>query len=198
MKHHKTLLLIILIGMSCSIKEQKTDIKNYILSGEIKNLKDSTFMLVKRFMNINIIFTLVFTFFLSCTHSNKNIKINQNNTLVWKEFNSKDSIPILLRNKLTSYFNYEFKVANRGDMYNATDVLLDSLPNRQLIYLAKNDNNWRISYIQGGFVKEYVYADGSISGDSVINFRIAESRRILDNTDTINALLKNNLITFKK
>lgn len=141
---------------------------------------------------------LLIAIFLVASCNNKKKEESAEKTLaVWTEFSSKDSIPKAFLVKLNTTFHHDFKIANPDERYNATDLINDSLPQTQLQYLAKNGEYWRLSYVQGGFAKYYVYAEGTMSGDTIVDFRIAKSLRPLNNYDTINKLLIEGLVKFE-
>ena len=76
------------------------------------------------------------------------------------------------------------------------DLLIDSLPSRQLRLLAKKNDKWRMTYIQGGFGKYYVYIECKIHNDSILDFKIAESLSLIENNDTIDKLLSEHKLKF--
>lgn len=108
----------------------------------------------------------------------------------WTEFNTKDSIPELLTLTLKKVLQNDFEIANPNENFNKTDFIInDSIPNRQLRLLSRKNNFWRITYIQGGFGKHYVYAECKIKNDSISNFKITQSNLRLENNDSIDKFL---------
>ena len=108
----------------------------------------------------------------------------------WKEFMETDSISELLNLTLKKVLKNDFKIANPDEQYNETDVLIcDSVPRRQLRLLARRNDIWRISYIQGGFGKHYVYAECKIKNDSISEFKITQTNLKLESNDSIDNYL---------
>ena len=68
----------------------------------------------------------------------------------WTDFNTKDSIPSLLNKTLNEINKGDFDLANPNERFNATDVILDSLPRKKMSLLSKKGNKWRLTYIQVG------------------------------------------------
>ena len=108
----------------------------------------------------------------------------------WTDFNTKDSIPSLLNKTLNGINKGDFELANPNERFNSTDVILDSLPKQKMSLLSKKGNKWRLTYIQGGFGKYYVYVQCKIKNDSIYDLEIAESILKLDNNDSIDKYLK--------
>jgi len=135
--------------------------------------------------------------FMSCS---KNVK-NSKNAVVkkpenWTEYKTKDSIPELLSLVLKEINKKDFKIADFNGKFEATDVISnDTLPRKQLRFLARKNTDWRLSYIQGGFGKHYVYIECKIERDSIYDFKTAVSFLKLENNDTIDKLLHENKIT---
>ena len=108
----------------------------------------------------------------------------------WTEFNTKDSIPELLTLTLRKMLNDDFEIANPNENFNKTDVIInDSIPTRQLRLLSSKNNFWRITYIQGGFGKYYVYAECKIKNDSISDFKFSQSNLKLESNDSIDKYL---------
>ena len=63
--------------------------------------------------------------------------------------------------------------------------------------LARKENHWRLTYVQGGFAKYYVLVECYINGDSVSEFRTAETMIYISNNDSIDKLIKNKELKFK-
>lgn len=137
---------------------------------------------------------------MSCSQKGKNSKnLNPENSENWTEYRTKDSIPELLKLVLQKINKDNFKIADFNREFEMTDVIMsDTLPTRQLRLLARKNNDWRLSYIQGGFGKHYVYAECKIENDSIFNFKIVESNLQLENNDSIDKLLKEKKITLKE
>jgi len=138
--------------------------------------------------------------FMSCS---KNVK-DSKNTMVkkyenWTEYKTKDSIPELLSSVLKEINKKDFKIANFNEKFEVTDVISnDTLPRKQLRFLARKDTDWRLSYIQGGYGKHYVYIECKIERDSISDFKIANSILKLENNDTIDKLLNEKKIILKE
>lgn len=115
----------------------------------------------------------------------------------WNTYTTTDSIPEVLREKVMAYYHGDLDMANPGAPYNATDMRKDSLPTRQLMLLAKKGDEWRMSYVQGGYGKYYVYVQATIQKKAIRDFKVAESRTPLDNNDTIDKQIKNHQLEFK-
>lgn len=115
----------------------------------------------------------------------------------WVDFYEVDSIPELLEQVLIQLNKGEFSIGNPNENYNKTDVVLDSLPMRQLKLLSKRNNEWRIGYVQGGFGKHYYFAQCTIQNDSIFNFKFTDSNRVFGNNDTIDKYIKENKISLK-
>ena len=134
---------------------------------------------------------------MSCSQNGKNSKnpsaeILQN----WTEYETQDSIPELLSLVLKKINRNDFKIADFNGEFEMTDVITnDSLPTKQLRFLARKNTDWRLSYIQGGFAKHFVYVECKIEKDSIYDFKIAESIFKLENNDTIDKLLNEKKIT---
>ena len=109
-----------------------------------------------------IIFIIVLAFISCSKKEEKKTNISKIENSNWTLYNSKDSIPEQL-NQVLMAINGETKIANSSEKFEATDnILNDSLPRRQLRLLARNKNEWRMSYIQGGIGKSYVYLECKI------------------------------------
>ncbi|WP_299781533.1 hypothetical protein [uncultured Formosa sp.] len=118
--------------------------------------------------------------------TNLDVELKKN----WTEFNTKDSIPELLNLALKKILKNNFEIANPNEKFNQTDVLVyDSSPIRQLKFLSKKNNTWRIVYIQGGIGKHYVYAECKIINDSISDFKISQTTLNLVNNDSIDKYL---------
>ncbi|MDW5288505.1 hypothetical protein [Formosa sp. PL04] len=116
----------------------------------------------------------------------KEIEIVEN----WTEFKTTDSIPELLNLTLKKVLKNDFKIANPNEQYNETDVLIyDSAPRRQLRLLSRKNNIWRISYVQGGFGKHYVFAECKLKNDSISEFKITQTNLKLESNDSIDKYL---------
>ena len=131
---------------------------------------------------------------ISCSQKEKNINVSTADK--WIEFKTNESIPKPLYLALSKLDNVDFKIANSNERFNATDLLIDSLPSRQLRLLAKKNDKWRMTYIQGGFGKYYVYIECKIHNDSILDFKIAESLSLIENNDTIDKLLSEHKLKF--
>ena len=141
---------------------------------------------------------ILFIAFMSCSQKEKNSIIqNTSNSKKWSEYKTIDSIPKLLNLVLIQLNNGEFSIANPNENYNATDVVEDSLPMRQLRLLSKRNNKWRIGYVQGGFGKHYYFAQCEIQNDSIFDFKFSDSSEKLENNDTIDELIKEKKIILR-
>ncbi len=124
------------------------------------------------------------------TDGQTNPRITTNNLEEnWTVYTTKDSIPELLKETLININKGNFWVANPDERFNATDNLIDSLPRQKLSLLSKKGNKWRLTYIQGGFAKYYVFTQFEIKNDSIYDLQIAESIFILENNDSIDKYL---------
>ena len=135
--------------------------------------------------NLSIIFLLLF---LSC--SKKEISKNG-----WREINDKDSIPKEL-NKVLVSLNGDKKIANPNEDFRETDDGSRKLPTRQLKLLAVKNNDWRMSYLQGGVGTSYFLIECTIKKDSLYNLRIANSLLNLDNNDSIQKFINQGKIEY--
>ncbi len=131
---------------------------------------------------------------LSTSHKNT---INQSEEN-WTDFDTKDSIPKVLSEALLNITNGHFELADPNERYNATDVIIDSLPRQKLSLLSRKGNDWRLTYIQGGFGKYYVYAQCRIRNDSIYDLRMAESIIILENNDSIDKYMLEKKLELKE
>lgn len=117
----------------------------------------------------------------------------------WTDFNTKDSIPELFSLTLKKVLKNDFEIANPNEEFNKTDVIFnDSIPTRQLRLLSRKDSLWRITYIQGGFGKHYVYAECKIINDSISDFKILRTNLKLENNDSIDKYLAGKKLEPKK
>ena len=137
---------------------------------------------------------------MSCTEKKNNSRIlTQSITENWIEYTTKDSIPELLELTLKEINKNDSKIADFNEKFEKTDVIInDSLPRKQIRLLAQRNENWRLSYIQGGFVKYYVYVECKIENDSIYDFKITESIYELENNDSIDKLIDENKIILKE
>lgn len=140
------------------------------------------------------ILLLIIILSINCTQKKQKTKIDKN----WTEFKTKDSIPLLLRQVIKKINHGDSLIANTRESFNATDVRFDSLPNRQLSLLANKNNKWRLTYIQGGIGKHYVFTQCKIEKDSIFDFRITTSNLKLENNDSIEKYLSNQRLKPKK
>lgn len=67
----------------------------------------------------------------------------------FKITNNKKDIPHFIKKELDCLVN-GFSIANPGQKYQATDVVLKKLPWRQLVFLAYNDRMLVMTYLKGG------------------------------------------------
>jgi hypothetical protein len=138
----------------------------------------------------NILF-LTLILLISCSDkksesTNSEVKLEQ----TWTEFNTKDSIPALLSLTLKKVLKNDFEIANLNEKFNKTDVIIyNSSPTRQLRLLSRKNNIWRMTYVQGGFGKHYVYAECKIINDSISDFKICQTVLKLENNDSIDIYL---------
>ncbi|MFI2742760.1 hypothetical protein ACG2LH_08475 [Zhouia sp. PK063] len=117
----------------------------------------------------------------------------------WTCFTTKDSIPKLLILALKETFENNFEMANFNEKFNETDVIInDSIPDKKLQLLSRKNNLWRISYVQGGFAKHYVFAECKIINDSIFDFKISQTALRLDSNDSINKYITEKKIVLKK
>jgi len=127
---------------------------------------------------------------MSCSHNGKTPKCISNEIPEdWIEYKTKDSIPELLFLALDK-INNGFNIADFNGEYEMTDVIMfDRMPKGQLRLLAQKNTDWRLSYIQGGFGRYYVFTECKIENDSIFDFKITESNLKLENNDTIDKLI---------
>lgn len=137
-------------------------------------------------MNRTIIILLILILF-SCKKEEKSIRENSQN---WIEYNSKDSIPKQLYQVLKA-INGDEKIADKDEDYEATDNISDeSFPTRQLRLLAKNNDQWRLVYEQGGIGTYMVYIECQIKNDSLFALRVANTLLAIENNDSITKFIK--------
>ena len=133
---------------------------------------------------------------ISCSKK-KDISTVKNTKTSWIEYTTKDSIPEQLKQVLVKTSG-DAKLANSNEAFQATDnIINDSLPKRQLRLLARNQNHWRMTYVQGGIGKFFVYMDCDIENNKISNLRIAETLTNVEVNDSINSLLAADKLKFK-
>jgi hypothetical protein len=76
-------------------------------------------------------------------------------TLKLKTYYQADKIPGFITKALTCWIKGNrwikgWSIADRGGPYNATDIIVDSLPRRQLLYIGLNDQYMLMAYNHGG------------------------------------------------
>jgi len=145
----------------------------------------------------NIICVLGIIFLAACSGQKDNKKTIQKTPLdnseeQWIVYYTKDSIPKLLNDALVKLHKGNFKLANPDERFNATDNILDSLPRQQLRHISKKGDQWRLTYVQGGFGKYNVYVQCEIKNDSIYNLSAAESLLSLEHNDSIDKYLAGN------
>ena len=150
-------------------------------------------------MKNTLLFLIPVLYLIACNNTanktvNKLINTEVQDT-VWKEFTTKDSIPPILKEKLNQYFK-GLPVADFGQKFNATDMMVNSLPGMQIQYLARKGNEWRMTYLQGGFAKYYILIEAILNKNSVIIFRAARSNFVLKEGDLIDAAIKSGNLQF--
>ncbi len=116
----------------------------------------------------------------------------------WVYYHTKDSVPELLFDVLRQIHHGRFEIANPDEEYNATDVINDSLPIRKLVLLARKGDQWRMTYLEGGFGKKYVYTECKIRSDSIFDFGITQTLLRIDNNDSIDKYLSEKKLIPKK
>ena len=110
----------------------------------------------------------------------------------WTDYTTRDSIPKLFNEALVNLNKGNFELADPYERFNASDIINDSLPQQRLSLLSKKGDKWRLTYVQGGFGKYYVYAQCEIRNDSIYNFMIGESILILEHNDSIDKYISEN------
>ena len=146
----------------------------------------------------------IYSFFLiiivSCADQPKNRNdLQTHSSEVWKVFKTKDSIPKHLYHAFTKINGEEFKIADPDEEWQKTDVIWsDSIPTRQLIFIANKGVDWRISYIQGGFAKHYVFAQFQIFGDTLKNLKGTTTNLKIGSNDSVNVFIKNKKLIISK
>ena len=119
-------------------------------------------------------------------------------TSIWKNFNTKDSIPSQFKAVLFA-INADRKIANPDEQFEATDMIIDtSLARRRLTLLSKQGDEWRMSYQQGGIGTYNVYMQAEIRNDSIFHLQIGYTNLLLDNNDSIDVFLKQGRIKLKE
>lgn len=142
---------------------------------------------------------IILILLISCSGKNPNPKTSVTKfNKGWTDFHTKDSIPELLTLTLKKVLESDFKIANPTDRFNATDVINDSIPTRQLRLLSRKGDTWRIAYIQGGIGKHYVYAECKISNGTISNFKISQSLLKLESNDSIDKYLADKKLLLQK
>ena len=110
---------------------------------------------------------------------------------VWKEYKTKDSIPKIFYLAFTQSTGGKFKIADPEEEWQKTDVVWsDSIPTRQLKFVANKGNDWRLAYVDGGFGKVNIYAEFQIFGDTLRNLKGIYTQLNIDNNDSVEAHLK--------
>ena len=145
------------------------------------------------------IILIILLIFISCAKKAEKV---ENDSIIkipkWTLYNSKDSIPKQL-NEVLLALNGETKISNPNEEFEVTDnISNDTLPTRQLQLLAKKNSEWRMTYIQGGFGKSYIYLQCKIRNDSLINLKKGYSFKSLDNNDSIEKYLKEGNLNVKE
>lgn len=107
--------------------------------------------------NIKPCFTFVFLFFLGgYGYSQDTLDFNQHALLFMSKnplttFNKVEDIPPIFINYLDSIKNKGFQIANPGEEYNSTDlVIYPNKPFRRLCSIFQVDEQWMICYEHGG------------------------------------------------
>src|SRR5690606_3924073 len=110
----------------------------------------------------NFLCTLIIIIISACSNQ-KDDKMGSKQTFPgnseeqWIVYNTKDSIPKVLNDALLHLHKGNFALANPNERYNATDNIIDSLPRQQLSLISKKGEQWRLTYVQGGFGKYNVF-----------------------------------------
>jgi|GEM_PF-5307641 len=113
-----------------------------------------------------------------------------NQSVDWTIYYDKEHIPESLMKVLqVSFSKDKFNIANPDEKFNGTDAILDmTLPFKKLIFLANQDEDWRLLYKQGGFAAAKFLIQCKISeNDSVYNFSIS---RVPFETETNDSVSK--------
>ena len=141
------------------------------------------FILILLFSNINCIEQI--------KESNERDSIKLTETAIWKVYRTKDSIPKIFYHAYFESRGKEFLIANPSEEWQKTDVILrDSIPTRQLKFIANKGNDWRISYEEGGFGRSKILAEFQIFGDTLKNYRGTYTNLNIDNNDSVESHLK--------
>ncbi|WP_347053006.1 hypothetical protein [Flavobacterium olei] len=75
--------------------------------------------------------------------------------------------------------NNDEKIANKNEDCETTDNISDTkIPTRQLKWLAKRNDNWRLDYEQGGIGNYNVYIERKIKKDSL--FKLEDIEKYID------------------
>ena len=145
----------------------------------------------------NFLCTLIIIIISACSNQ-KDEKMGSKQTFPgnseeqWIVYNTKDSIPKVLNDALLHLHKGNFALANPNESYNATDNIIDSLPRQQLSLISKKGEQWRLTYVQGGFGKYNVFVHCEIKNDSIYNLVAAQSLLPLNNNDSIDKYLAGN------
>lgn len=138
-------------------------------------------------------FFIIFLSYLlvGCVHSTKiEEKPISEEIANWELLYTIDSIPPVLIKAMRKITHDDFQIANSTERFRSTDMGdSDSLPTRQMRLLAKDGNKWRLTYIQGGFGKSYIFVEGTVINDSLADLKYAATLFPLENNDSIRKLL---------
>ncbi|HYV92944.1 MAG TPA: hypothetical protein VE978_14230 [Chitinophagales bacterium] len=66
--------------------------------------------------------------------------------------NNKKNIPKFIKRQLDC-FTGNFRIANPDEPYNSTDIIIRSMPGRQLVFLAQSNDLLVMQYLEGGYVR---------------------------------------------
>lgn len=144
---------------------------------------------------MKIVFFIILIIFIGCNKQPKENNSKDSNILsesaVWKEYNTKDSIPYIFYQAFKKSTGGVFRIADPNEEWQKTDIIWsDSVPTRQLKFIANKGNDWRLAYVEGGFGKVNIYAQFQVFGDTLRNLKGIYTQLNIDNNDSVEAHLK--------
>lgn len=123
--------------------------------------------------------------------NNDRDSVKKPQTAAWKEFRTKDSILKIFYKAYPKSKGEEFVIANPNEHWQKTDVIWnDTIPTRQLNFIANKGNDWRILYEEGGFGRSKIFAEFQIFGDTLKNYRGIYTNLNIDNNDSVESHLR--------
>jgi len=101
----------------------------------------------------------------------------------------KSFIEPCILNFLSTLEKSKFLIANPNEPYNATDVVDETLPNRQLIMVYKGKKSCIIEYAHGGIGFHYHIAWFELENNTVVDFWVCNLVNIIDNVDGLRSFI---------